>query len=92
MWVLSAPLRIQLGNRALQNNMKHNIPVRLIRNQQQRNFVYDGLYAVVACDYEPVGNFMQYKFTLQRLPNQPALSTASVQAKYGTKALPEGFK
>ncbi|XP_074294359.1 histone-lysine N-methyltransferase, H3 lysine-9 specific SUVH4-like isoform X2 [Silene latifolia] len=74
------------GNLALQNSMLEGLPVRVIRGHPSKSsyvgkvYTYDGLYKVNKCWAEKgVSGFTVYKFRMERLGDQPELTTTQVQ-------------
>ncbi|KAI5063642.1 hypothetical protein GOP47_0022189, partial [Adiantum capillus-veneris] len=75
--------KMERGNLALENSMKRNVPVRVIRGVKDASsptskiYTYDGLYRVQDCWSEKGKfGFGEFKFKLQRLPSQPTLGSA----------------
>lgn len=75
--------KMERGNLALENSMKRNVPVRVIRGVKDASsptskiYTYDGLYRVESCWSEKGKfGFGEFKFKLHRLPGQPTLGSA----------------
>ncbi|KAG9138482.1 hypothetical protein Leryth_012762 [Lithospermum erythrorhizon] len=82
--------KMERGNLALKNTIEHGLPVRVTRGHQCKSsyvkkvYTYDGLYKVVKYWAENgLSGFTVYKFRLERLENQPPLTTAQVQFSRG---------
>eukprot|EP00326_Haptolina_ericina_P024959 CAMPEP_0181192120 /NCGR_PEP_ID=MMETSP1096-20121128/13112_1 /TAXON_ID=156174 ORGANISM="Chrysochromulina ericina, Strain CCMP281" /NCGR_SAMPLE_ID=MMETSP1096 /ASSEMBLY_ACC=CAM_ASM_000453 /LENGTH=204 /DNA_ID=CAMNT_0023281491 /DNA_START=6 /DNA_END=620 /DNA_ORIENTATION=+ len=71
--------RLKGGNLALANCKMHAVPVRVVRRLKSNELRYDGLYKVVAYAEElvdssnPQGSKV-FKFSMERIAGQPALS------------------
>jgi len=75
--------RLKRGNLALANCKVHSLPVRVLRKVQSNSreeFRYDGLYFVTdyredTADASDVASTKVFKFSMERLPGQPSLSS-----------------
>lgn len=82
--------KMERGNLSLKHSMEQGLPVRVTRAHQCKSsyvkkvYTYDGLYKVVKYWAEiGLSGFTVYKFRLQRLDNQPPLTTTQVQFTRG---------
>ncbi|MCO5613385.1 hypothetical protein L7F22_067661 [Adiantum nelumboides] len=78
--------KLERGNLALENSMKHQVPVRVTRGIKDsaspsgKIYTYDGLYKVEQCWSEKGRfGFEEYKYKLCRLPGQPHLGSATLK-------------
>ncbi|MCO5569860.1 hypothetical protein L7F22_023574 [Adiantum nelumboides] len=78
--------KLERGNLALENSMKHQVPVRVTRGIKDnaspsgKLYTYDGLYKVEQCWSEKGRfGFEEYKYKLCRLPGQPHLGSATLK-------------
>lgn len=92
-----AAQKLERGNLAMDGSRKFKIPVRVIRGIKDANsptgkvYVYDGLYNVLETDTaKGSGGFDEFKFRLQRVPDQPELGsdTLKLAADLKSQALP----
>lgn len=75
--------KLEKGNKALVSNFDRSVPVRMIRahanishasNKKLLGYTYDGLYRIVNWEFSMgLSGFNVYKFSLERLENQPRI-------------------
>ncbi|KAI5058880.1 hypothetical protein GOP47_0027050 [Adiantum capillus-veneris] len=87
--------KLERGNLALENSMKHEVPVRVTRGIKDsaspsgKTYTYDGLYKVEQCWSEKGKfGFEEYKYKLCRLPGQPNLGSAALKLSNTLKYKP----
>eukprot|EP00250_Pteridium_aquilinum_P024575 c29269_g1_i1 orf=490-3504(+) len=85
--------KLERGNLALEGSRKFNVPIRVIRGIKDVNsptgkvYVYDGLYRVQETyTAQGSGGFDEYKFRLQRLPDQPELGSDTLKVAADLKS------
>lgn len=78
--------KLERGNLAMKGSMKYEIPVRVIRGVKDatspsgKTYTYDGLYRVDNFWSEKgKSGFEEFKFKLQRLPDQPELGSSLIK-------------
>ncbi|MCO5592014.1 hypothetical protein L7F22_046008 [Adiantum nelumboides] len=87
--------KLERGNLAMKESMKHQLPVRVIRGVKDstspsgKTYTYDGLYKVDKF-WSEMGKsgFAEFKFKLQRLPDQPDLGSAAIKLSEKLKVEP----
>lgn len=87
--------KLERGNLAMENSMKHQVPIRVTRgirdsaSPSSKTYTYDGLYKVEQCWSEKGKyGFEEFKFKLCRLPGQPDLGSASLKLSNSLKYRP----
>ncbi|KAI5081448.1 hypothetical protein GOP47_0004631 [Adiantum capillus-veneris] len=87
--------KLERGNLAMRESMKHQLPVRVIRGVKDstspsgKTYTYDGLYKVDRFWSEKgKSGFEEFKFKLQRLPDQPGLGSAAIKLSEELKVKP----
>lgn len=87
--------KLERGNLAMEESMKHEVPIRVIRGTKDpasptgRTYTYDGLYTVKA-SWSEKGKFgfEVFKFKLHRLPGQPDRGSALIKLSNHLKYKP----
>ncbi|KAH7422464.1 hypothetical protein KP509_12G010000 [Ceratopteris richardii] len=86
--------KMERGNLALENSMKWDVPIRVIRgikdasSPTNRIYIYDGLYKVEQCWLEKGKlGFAEFKFRLQRLSEQPTLGSSLMKLSRMTDSM-----
>ncbi|XP_074348580.1 histone-lysine N-methyltransferase family member SUVH9-like [Apium graveolens] len=87
--------KLEGGNLALERSMHYGIEVRVIRGRLHKAspngkfYVYDGLYRVIEYWHETdTAGYRVYKYRLERLPNQPKMSSDDLLLAESLKTKP----